>query len=859
MKQFDITGMSCAACSARVEKAINKLENVDNCTVNLLTNSMSVEGTATQQEIIEAVEKAGYGASPKTGYGTSARGQDGVSIKPVCKIEGSGADATDSKRKRQRRKAPDKEQDREVKMLAKRLISSLIFLVLLMYVSMGHVMFKWPLPGILADNVLIISILQFLLTTIVMIINRKFFVSGVKGLLHGGPNMDTLVALGAGAAYGYSVYVLIKIAGAFSYGDALVLHLLLHDLYFESAAMILTLITVGKLLEARAKGKTTNALKALMKLTPMTARVIKGDTETEILAEEVLVDDIFVVRPGEAFAVDGLVLEGNSSVDESALTGESMPIEKRPGDKVASATINQTGFLKCRAIRVGQDTTLAKIIQMVSDAASGKAPIAKVADKVSGIFVPVVMGIACVTVIGWILAGETFGYALARGISVLVISCPCALGLATPVAIMVGTGVGAKHGIMFKSAETLEETGRTDIVVLDKTGTITCGKMTVTDVVICADGTAKADFLRMAYALENASSHPLAQAVTQYVKEQLQEHDGDICQATDFENIAGLGVKATYEGKRCISGNRNFISQYAELENKWVQKSERLAEEGKTPIFFAAEDELLGIMAVADAVKKDSKKAVRQLLAMGKRVIMVTGDHPKTAHAIAKKVGITEVLAGVLPEGKKQIVDDLKKEGKVIMVGDGINDAPALTAADIGIAIGAGTDVAIEAAQVVLSKNSLLDVAAAIRLSKGTLRNIKQNLFWAFFYNAIGIPLAAGVFVPVLGWELSPMFGAAAMSLSSFCVVSNALRLNLLKIYVESEEKEMTKTMIIEGMMCGHCEARVKKVLEALEQVSEAKVSHTEGTAVLTLTEDIDDETLRNTIEEQGYDVKNIL
>ncbi|MBQ9122784.1 MAG: heavy metal translocating P-type ATPase [Lachnospiraceae bacterium] len=857
MKQYNVTGMSCAACSARVEKAVGKLPGVDKCSVNLLTNSMNVEGEVSSQTIIEAVEKAGYGASLKGGNA----GKDGY-LKGARGVEDPGTSGTSAST------GEDSLKDRETPALVRRLVSSLGFLLVLMYFSMGHAMFDWPVPSFFEENLMALGLLQLLLTTIVMVINQKFFISGFKGLLHKSPNMDTLVALGAGAAYGYSTFVLFQMSQAVVYGDWLKAHLYLHDLYFESAAMILTLITVGKMLEARAKGKTTSALKALMKLTPMTATLLGEDgSEIEVPAEQVMVGDVFVVRPGEAIPVDGIVLDGGSAVDESALTGESVPVDKKQGDKVATATMNQTGFLKCQAYRVGQDTTLAKIIQMVSDAASSKAPIAKIVDKVSGVFVPVVMGIALVTILGWILVGESFGFALARGISVLVISCPCALGLATPVAIMVGTGVGAKNAIMFKTAESLEETGRVDIVVLDKTGTITSGKMSVTDVVAYQE---EELLLGVAYSLEKSSAHPLAKAVVDYaLRKNVTEKE-----VKNFENHSGLGVKAMIDGKMCIAGNQKFIAEHMPLQKEIEVRGEWLADQGKTPLYFVMDGKLLGIIAVADTVKEDSIKAVKQLRNMGKRVVMLTGDHPKTASAIGQMVGIEEVVAGVLPDGKEQVILDLQKQGKVAMVGDGINDAPALSRADMGIAIGAGTDVALDAASVVLAKSSLLDVPAAIRLSKGTLRNIKQNLFWAFFYNMVGIPLAAGLWIPVLGWEMNPMFGAAAMSLSSFCVVSNALRLNFLKIYddkhdrrkcqkkkeieTDREETKMTKTMKIEGMMCGHCEARVKKVLEALEQVQEAVVSHEAGTAVLTLAAEVDDDTLRKTVEDQDYKVISI-
>lgn len=889
MKQYNVTGMSCAACSARIEKAVSKLPGVDSCSVNLLTKSMNIEGNISSENVIMAVEQAGYGATLKGDK--------------QLRSEISGDDSL---------------QDKETPVLARRLAWSLGFLAVLVYFSMGHGMFNWPVPSFFESNFMALGLLQLLLTTIVMVINQKFFVSGFRGLMHRSPNMDTLVALGAGAAYLYSTFVLFQMSQVVAYGDWLKAQVYLHDLYFESAAMILTLITVGKTLEARAKGKTTDALKALMKLAPLTATILKDGQEVVVAANQVMVGDVFVVRPGEAIPVDGVVLEGNSAVDESALTGESIPVDKKKKDKVAAATLNQTGYLKCEAYRVGQDTTLAKIIQMVSDASSSKAPIAKIADKVSGIFVPAVMVIALLTSIGWLLAGEGVGFALARGISVLVISCPCALGLATPVAIMVGTGVGAKNAIMFKTAESLEETGRVDIVVLDKTGTITSGKMSVTDVEVVLEETpvfaddstvamaeARKYLLRVALSLESLSVHPLAKAVVEYAKETGVE----AYEVKNFENHSGLGVQGVLvkagrngtdiEGngdKLCVAGNQKYMQQFVNLPDSALRLGEEMAGQGKTPLFFAVEDRWIGIIAVADTVKEDSIEAVRQLKAMGKRVVMLTGDHPTAAREIGKRVGIEEVVAGVLPDGKEQVVKDLQRQGKVAMVGDGINDAPALSRADMGIAIGAGTDVAMEAAEVVLAKSSLLDVPAAIRLSEGTLRNIKQNLFWAFFYNAIGIPLAAGVWIPVMGWEMNPMFGAAAMSLSSFCVVSNALRLNFLKIYdskhdkpsknrgkkkklsleerwqeyrpiaeeieeskaQEREETKMTKTMKIEGMMCGHCEARVKKVLESLEQVQEAAVSHEAGTAVVTLAAAIDNDTLKKTVEDQGYDVIEI-
>ena len=821
MRQFDVTGMSCAACSARVEKAVSAVEGVTACSVNLLTNSMGVEG-GSEEAILRAVENAGYGASLKG------------AVKPVEKKE---------------------IKDKETPKMKKRLFSSLGFLLVLMYISMGHTMWHWPLPAFLAGNPVALGLTQLLLTAAVMVINQKFFISGTKGLLHGAPNMDTLVALGAAAAFGYSTVRLYAMTAV----DAAVAMEYCHDLYFESAAMILTLITVGKMLEARSKGKTTDALQSLMKLAPKTATVLREGVETEIPIEQVLQGDVFVVRPGENIPVDGVVVEGHSSVNEAALTGESIPVDKTEGDGVSAATTNQEGFLKCRATRVGEDTTLSQIIRMVSDAAATKAPIAKVADKVSGIFVPVVLAIAAVTVAVWLLAGQTFGYALARGISVLVISCPCALGLATPVAIMVGSGLGAKNGILFKTAVSLEETGRVDLVVLDKTGTITAGEPKVTD--ILPVGCTEEELLSLAAALEAKSEHPLAKAI-------LARWEKAPAEVTDFRILPGNGLEAKLDGAQLCGGNLVYIAQQAEVSAEVKMQAEKLAEMGKTPLFFSRNGQLLGIIAVADTIKTDSPQAVEELQNMGIKVVMLTGDHERTANAIAKEAGIREVVAGVLPEGKEQVIRDLKQQGKVAMVGDGINDAPALTRADIGIAIGAGADVAVDAADVVLMKNSLADVPAAIRLSRGTLRNIHENLFWAFFYNVIGIPLAAGVFIGWLGWELNPMFGAAAMSLSSFCVVSNALRLNLLKIrdashdhkrnHHKKEKKVMTKIMNIEGIMCGHCEARVKKALEALEAVELAEVSRESGTAVVTLKTAVADSVLKEAVEAQDYKVISI-
>ena len=845
MEQYQVMGMSCAACSARVEKAVSKVEGVTSCAVSLLTNSMGVEGTASADAIIKAVEEAGYGASQKV---------TGMS-------DNRDASAAHSQ---------DMLQDKETPILKKRLISSLGFLLVLMYFSMGHMMWGWPVPAWFAENHVAMGLLQLLLTIAVMVINQKFFISGFKSLWHKAPNMDTLVALGSSAAFVYSTYALFAMTDAQVKGNIEGVMDYMHEFYFESAAMILTLITVGKMLEAHSKGKTTDALKSLMKLAPKTAVIIRDGVETEVAVGEVKKGDIFVVRPGENIPVDGVVLEGNSAVNEAALTGESIPVDKEAGSQVSAATLNQSGFLKCEAARVGEDTTLSQIIQMVSDAAATKAPIAKVADKVSGVFVPAVITIAIVTIAVWLLAGESVGFALARGISVLVISCPCALGLATPVAIMVGNGIGAKNGIMFKTAVSLEETGKTQVVVLDKTGTITMGEPKVTDIVPTADIKIE-ELTQFAASLESKSEHPLAKAILEYGREkQLEIHE-----VAQFQSLPGNGLSAVYEGERAYAGSMRYIAGLVSIPPQIQKRAHELAEEGKTPLFFAKEGQFMGMIAVADIIKEDSPQAVKELQNMGIHVIMLTGDNEKTAKAIGNQAGVDEVIAGVLPDGKESVIRALKEKGKVAMVGDGINDAPALTRADIGIAIGAGTDIAIDAADVVLMKSRLSDVPAAIRLSRAALKNIHENLFWAFIYNVIGIPLAAGVWIPLLHWQLNPMFGAAAMSLSSFCVVTNALRLNLIKIhdagkdkriknpiteslYMIKEEKEMTKTMKIEGMMCGHCEARVKKVLETLPEVAEAVVSHETGTAVLTLNSEIADEVLKKTIEEQDYKVMSI-
>ena len=834
MKQYNVTGMSCAACSARVEKAVSALDGVTACSVSLLMGSMGVEGTASEAAVIAAVEAAGYGASVKG----SAAAESSTAA--------SQADA-------------DALVDHETPKLKRRLIASLGFLMALMYVSMGHTMWNWPLPAFFEGNPVAVGLLQLLLSAVVMVINQKFFISGFKGLVKGAPNMDTLVAMGSAASFGYSVYALFAMTGAQAAGDAAHAAHYLHEFYFESAAMILTLITVGKMLEARSKGKTTDALKSLMKLSPKTAILLVDGQEIETPIEQVRTGDVFVVRPGEHIPVDGQVLEGDSAVDESALTGESIPVDKAVGSTVSAATTNQSGYLRCRATRVGQDTTLSQIIRMVSDAAATKAPIAKIADKVSGVFVPVVLTIAAITVLGWLLCGETIGFALARGISVLVISCPCALGLATPVAIMVGNGVGAQNGILFKTAASLETTGKSQIVVLDKTGTLTNGSPQVTDVQP-VDGVSAEELLGVAYALEAKSEHPLAKAIISHGREK-----GLSPVAVEgFQAVSGNGLTARLGESTLRGGNFAYLSQYARMSPQIRTAADELAAQGKTPLFFSRDEQLLGIIAVADTLKPDSQQAVAEMKNMGIRVVMLTGDNCRTAEAIGRQAGVDEVIADVLPQGKEAVVRHLQASGQVAMVGDGINDAPALTRADMGIAIGAGTDVAIDAADVVLMNSRLSDVTAAIRLSRATLRNIRQNLFWAFCYNVIGIPLAAGVFIGLLGWKLNPMFGAAAMSLSSFCVVSNALRLNLIDIHSARKDRKikpakevepMEKTMKIEGMMCGHCSGRVKKVLEELPQVVEAVVSHETGTAVITLNAPVDDALLKKTVEDQGYTV----
>ena len=842
MKQYNVTGMSCAACSARVEKAVGKVPGVTSCSVSLLTNSMGVEGDVPPEQIIAAVEQAGYGASEK---GAGEKKQ-------------SGADASAL-------------EDKETPVLKRRLIASVGFLLVLMYFSMGHMMWGWPLPAWFNDNHIAMGLVQLLLAGVVMVINQKFFISGFKSLWHRSPNMDTLVAMGSMASFLWSVYVLFAMTRAQVDGNMEAVMDYMMDFYFESAAMILTLITVGKMLEARSKGKTTDALKGLMNLAPKTAVLVKGEKEVTVPIEQVEKGDIFVVRPGESIPVDGKILEGHSAVNEAALTGESIPVDKEEGDLVSAATINQSGFIRCEATRVGEDTTLSQIIQMVSDAAATKAPIAKIADKVSGVFVPVVILIAVVTTMVWLLAGQTVGYALARGISVLVISCPCALGLATPVAIMVGNGMGAKNGILFKTAVSLEEAGRVQIVALDKTGTITSGEPRVTDLV-CEPGYDEKALLELAGALEKKSEHPLAKAVL------LETAQRKIAtkEVEDFQALAGNGLTGTLEGHRLLGGSMKYISSQVTVGEQVKNQAQALAKQGKTPLLFAKDDVLIGMIAVADVIKEDSPKAVQELQNMGIRVVMLTGDNEQTAKAIGAQAGVNQVIAGVLPDGKEAVIRKLKEYGKVAMVGDGINDAPALTRADIGIAIGAGADVAIDAADVVLMKSRLSDVPAAVRLSRATLRNIHENLFWAFFYNIIGIPLAAGVWIPIFGWTLNPMFGALAMSLSSFCVVSNALRLNLFKVKdagrdhkIKNEvtlpqweepkgEKNMTKTMTIKGMMCGHCEARVKKTLEELEHVTEAQVSHEKGTAVVSMEVEVTDDVLKKAVEEQGYQVEKI-
>ena len=889
MKQYTVTGMSCAACSSRVEKAVSKVPGVTACSVSLLTNSMGVEGDVPPETVIHAVEDAGYGASLK-GQGAAAQAQ-------------SASEAEDALK------------DRETPVLKHRLIASLGFLAVLMYMSMGHMMWGWPLPHFMDGNHVAMGLLQLLLAGIIMVINQKFFISGFKGLLHRAPNMDTLVALGSGASFIYSTYALFAMTDAQLKGNDTAVMSYMHEFYFESAAMILALITVGKMLEARSKGKTTDALKGLMKLAPKTAVIIRDGVETKVPIEEVKKGDVFVVRPGENIPVDGVVLEGTSAVNEAALTGESIPVDKAQGDPVSAATVNQSGYLRCEATRVGEDTSLSQIIRMVSDAAATKAPIAKIADRVSGVFVPAVITIAVVTTIIWLLAGQTFGFALARGISVLVISCPCALGLATPVAIMVGNGMGAKNGILFKTAVSLEETGKMDIVALDKTGTITSGEPRVTDV-IPSGGVTEKELVSLALSLEKKSEHPLAKAVLLYAKEQ----QVDAPEAADFQALPGNGLSGTLDGASLAGGSFSYISGHTTVSAQEQASFERLASEGKTPLCFMKNGRLAGMIAVADVIKEDSPQAVKELQNMGIRVVMLTGDNERTARAIGAQAGVDEVIAGVLPDGKESVIRSLKEQGKVAMVGDGINDAPALTRADIGIAIGAGTDIAIDAADVVLMKSRLSDVPAAIRLSRATLRNIHENLFWAFFYNVVGIPLAAGLWYPIFGWKLNPMFGAAAMSLSSFCVVTNALRLNLFKMHDASKDhpmrkraekaankggekaenagavrmgaedtrsigqtangnetvsKEMqksenqknninmegitmTKTMNIEGMMCGHCEARVKKALEALAGVESAEVSHEKGTAVVSMSADVADDTLKEAVEAQDYKVNSI-
>jgi Cu2+-exporting ATPase len=837
MKQYNVTGMSCAACSSHVEKAVLQVAGVENVTVSLLTNSMVVEGAASEGDVIDAVVHAGYGASIK---GEESKRQAGFDESAL--------------------------EDRETPKMKKRLIASLILLVPLMYVSMGHMMWNWPLPSFFDGNHVAVGLVQLLFTVAIMVINQKFFVNGFGSLFHKAPNMDTLVALGSGASFVYSTYALLAMTKAQALGNLKEVMAYMHEFYFESAAMILTLITVGKMLEARSKGKTTDALKSLMRLAPKMAAVIRNGEELEIPVDQVRTGEIFVVRPGESIPVDGVVLEGISAVDEAALTGESIPVDKETGDPVSAATMNQSGFLRCQATRVGQDTTLSRIIQMVSDAAATKAPIAKVADKVSGIFVPAVITIAAVTMIVWLLAGQTVGFALARGISVLVISCPCALGLATPVAIMVGNGRGAKSGVLFKTAVSLEETGKVDVIALDKTGTITSGETKVTDILPSA-GKSEQALMELAYALEQKSEHPLARAIVSYaVEHEMKEKAVD-----DFTAVAGNGLSGRIDSKKVYAGNRKFIEKQTTIDETMKKQAENLAKEGKTPLFFVEGDELAGIIAVADIMKEDSPQAVKELQNMGIRVVMLTGDNKRTAQAIGSQVGVDEVIAEVLPDGKEAVIRQLAKYGKTAMVGDGINDAPALTRADIGIAIGAGTDVAIDAADVVLMKNSLRDVPAAIRLSREVLKNIHENLFWAFIYNVIGIPLAAGIWYPIFGWQLNPMFGAAAMSLSSFCVVTNALRLNLVDVYSTKKDRKrkqknkkkevettMKKTMKINGMMCMHCEARVKKCLEALPEVEGAVVSHEEGTAVVTLNTQIADEVLKKTVEDQDYEVVSI-
>ena len=832
MKKFNVTGMSCAACSSRVEKAVSKVEGVQSCSVSLLTNSMGVEGSASDESIIAAVEKAGYGASV------------------------AGAEKKQSAE-------TDQLKDKDTPVLMHRLIASVGFLAVLMYISMGHMMWGWPLPAFFADNHIAMGLAQLLLCVIIMVINQKFFINGFKGLIHRSPNMDTLVALGSGASFVYSVYALFAMTDAQVKGNAELVMSYMHEFYFESAAMILTLITVGKMLEAHSKGKTTNALKALLNLAPKKATLLIDGKEIEVTVDKVKKGDVFVVRPGESIPVDAEITDGSTAVDESALTGESIPVDKVVGDTVSAGTINKAGFIKCSATAVGEDTALSQIIKMVSDASATKAPVAKIADKVSGVFVPVVIVIAVVTIAVWLLCGQTVGYALARGISVLVISCPCALGLATPVAIMVGNGMGARKGILFKTASSLEAAGKIQIAVLDKTGTITKGEPKVTDIIPFE--ITENELLKYAYSIEVKSEHPLAKAII--VK--AEELSLNPYEVTDFKAESGNGLSAEYNGEKIIGGSKKYISSLINISNDISSRADSLSEEGKTPLFFMKGDKLLGIVAVADVIKDESPKAIKQLQNMGIKVVMLTGDNERTAKAVGKLAGVDEVIAGVLPDGKEKVVADLKKQGKVLMVGDGINDAPALTRADIGMAIGSGTDIAIDAADVVFMKSKLTDVPAAVRLSRKTLRNIHENLFWAFIYNVIGIPLAAGVWIPLLGWQLNPMFGAAAMSLSSFCVVTNALRLNFfditnpkkdrkIKYKSKKDDNAMTKTMKIDGMMCSHCEGRVKQSLEGLAQVSQAEVSHEKGTAVVTLTAEVSNDVLKKTVEDQGYNVISI-
>lgn len=835
MKKYNITGMSCAACSARVEKAVSKLDGVDSCSVSLLTNSMSVEGNASDESIISAVVNAGYGASA---YGVENKTKD----------------------------TEDLLTDKTTPALLKRLIASVGFLVVLMYISMGHTMWGLPLPGFLAENYIAIGLTQLLLCIIIMVINQKFFINGFKGIIHRSPNMDTLVALGSGASFIYSVYALFAMSDAQVKGNAELVMSYMHEFYFESAAMILTLITVGKMLESYSKGKTTNALKTLLNLAPKKATLLDNGKEIEVSVDKIKKGDLFIVRPGESIPVDAEIIEGSTAVDEAALTGESIPVDKLVGDSVSAATINKSGFIKCRATAVGEDTTLSQIIKMVSDASASKAPVAKIADRVSGVFVPIVIVIAVITTIIWLICGQSVGFALARGISVLVISCPCALGLATPVAIMVGNGLGARKGILFKTASSLEETGKIKIAVLDKTGTITNGEPKVTDI-IPSDDVSEMELLQLAYSIEIKSEHPLAKAIIDKSEElNIVPLDVDC-----FKAETGKGLSAKYNGEYIIGGSKKYISSLITISENILNKADELSEQGKTPLMFIKGKKLLGVIAVADIIKDESIKAVKELKNMGIKVVMLTGDNERTANAIGKLVGVDEVIAGVMPDGKDKVISSLKNEGKVLMVGDGINDAPALTRADIGMAIGTGTDVAIESADIVLMKSKLTDVPSAIRLSRKTLRNIHENLFWAFIYNVIGIPLAAGIWIPILGWQLNPMFGAAAMSLSSFCVVTNALRLNLFDItnpkkdrkvynkFKKGDKKLMTKTIKIEGMMCPHCEGRVKQCLEGLAQVSSADVSHERGDAIITLASDVSNDTLKQTIENQGYKVISIL